>query len=122
MRESLEHIGRFDPARARERFLSGFSPPHTNHIQVNGERVGFVVVKPEAGQVLLDHLYIRPQHQNRGIGAAVLGRVTAQADAMALPVRVGALRGSRSNHFYIRAGFRLVEEGEFDTYYVRPTP
>jgi hypothetical protein len=26
MRESLERIGRFDPSRARERFLSGISP------------------------------------------------------------------------------------------------
>jgi hypothetical protein len=27
MRESLERIGRFDPARARERLESGFVPP-----------------------------------------------------------------------------------------------
>jgi hypothetical protein len=32
MRESLERIGRFDPQRARERFLSAFSPTHTRHI------------------------------------------------------------------------------------------
>lgn len=29
MRESLERIGRFDPPRARERFLSGFVPELT---------------------------------------------------------------------------------------------
>jgi hypothetical protein len=46
MRASLERIGRFDPGRARERFLAGFSPAHTRHIVVAGERVGFVVVKP----------------------------------------------------------------------------
>lgn len=28
MRESLERIGRFDPVRASERFLTGFSPEH----------------------------------------------------------------------------------------------
>jgi hypothetical protein len=58
MRESLERIGRFDPVRARERFLSGFSPRHTRHILVDGERAGFVVVKPDGDGLTLDHLYI----------------------------------------------------------------
>ena len=45
MRESLERIGRFDPVRARERFLVGYSLEHTRHIELNGKRVGFFVVK-----------------------------------------------------------------------------
>lgn len=120
MRESLERIGRFDPVRARERFRAGFSPEHTRHILVGGERVGFVVVKPQGDALLLDHLYVRPGSQGRGIGAAVLAHVFAQADASALQVRVGALRDSDSNRFYVRHGFQLVEQDEFDNYYVRP--
>ena len=120
MRESLERIGRFDPVRARERFLSGFSPSHTRHILVGDERAGFVVVKDEGGSMLLDHLYIDPRFQNRGIGAAVLQSVFAEADSRRLPLRVGALRGSDSNRFYLRHGFRLVKEDEWDIYYVRP--
>ena len=120
MRDSLERIGRFDPVRARERFASGFSPAHTRHVVVGGERVGFIVVKPGADALLLDHLYVRPGSQARGIGAAVLALVFAEADARSLPLRVGALRGSASNRFYRRHGFLLVEQGEFDTYYLRP--
>ena len=119
MRESLERIGRFAPARARERFLSAFSPQHTRHIIVDGERAGFVVVKPDADGLLLDHLYIDPRLQNRGVGAAVLAMVFAEADAQALGLRVGALRGSDSNRFYLRHGFVLVEEAEWDLYYER---
>ena len=119
MRESLERIGRFDPVRARERFASGFSPGHTRHVEADGEPVGFVVVKPERDGLLLDHLYIRPAAQGKGIGAAVLALVFAEADAAALPLRVGALKGSDSNRFYVRHGFRLAGQGEFDTYYVR---
>jgi GNAT superfamily N-acetyltransferase len=119
MRESLEAAGRFDPVRARERFVSGFVPERTRHIVVDGERVGFVVVRPEADALLLDHLYIRPGAQGQGIGAAVLAMVFAEADAQALPVRVGALRGSASNRFYLRHGFRLVDTGEFDHHYIR---
>ena len=119
MRESLERAGRFDPARARQRFRSGYTAEHTRHISLDGRRVGFVVVKRDADDLLLDHIYIHPHAQNRGIGAKVLAQVFAEADAQALLVRVGALRGSRSNTFYARHGFRMVEQAEFDNYYVR---
>jgi GNAT superfamily N-acetyltransferase len=123
MRESLEQIGRFDPTRARERFLSGFSPAHTRHIELAGERVGFVVTKPLPDALLLDHLYLRPASQGLGLGGEVMRRVLAEAAALGLPaLRVGALRGSRSNAFYQRHGFRLVAESEFDNHYERPTP
>ena len=121
MRESLERIGRFDPQRARDRFLSTFTPELTRHVLVDGERVGFVVVRPCQGGLLLDHLYVHPAHQGRGIGAAVLAHVFADADAQRLPLRVGALRGSDSNRFYQRHGFRQVEESEWDIHYVRPS-
>lgn len=119
MRESLERIGRFDPARARDRFLSGFSPESTRHIEVAGKRVGFVVVKPQGEGLLLDHLYIHPTAQGRGIGTAVLAHIIGEADVCYFPVRVGALIGSDSNRFYVRHGLQLVEQSEFDNYYIR---
>ena len=119
MRESLERIGRFDPVRARERFVAGFVPECTRHIVAGGERVGLVVLKPQWNGLLLDHLYIRPGFQGQGIGAAVLAMVFAEADARAQPLRVGALAGSDSNRFYLRHGFRLVEHGEVDNRYIR---
>ena len=119
MRASLERIGRFDLVRARERFAVGFAPTETRHIELDGERVGFVVVKVCEDDLLLDHLYVHPDFQGRGIGAAVLQQVFAQADEAALPVRVGALRGSDSNRFYQRHGFQLLDETEWDLYYLR---
>lgn len=119
MRESLERAGRFDPVRARARLLDAFSPEHTREIVQGGERVGFFVVKPAAGALLLEHLYVRPACQNRGIGAAVLRTLFATADEAGVVVRVGALRGSDANRFYVRHGFERVRESEFDNYYVR---
>lgn len=118
MRDSLMRIGRFDPQRARERFLSGYSPAHTRHIMLAGQRVGFVVVKPEPNALLLDHLYICPGSQGRGLGAMVLARIIDEARAQGLPLRVGALRDSDSNRFYLRHGFKLVAQEEFDNYYL----
>jgi GNAT superfamily N-acetyltransferase len=122
MRESLERIGRFDPARARERFASSFDPACTRHIVADGQRVGFIVVKPHADGVLLDHLYLNPEHQGQGIGGRVLADLLADADAQRLPVHVGALRQSASNAFYLRHGFHPVGESEWDIYYRRAPP
>ena len=119
MRESLENIGRFDSARVRERFLSTFEPQHTRHIDVDGERVGFVVVKPIDDALQLNHLYIHPRHQGRGIGSATLKHVFEKANASMQAIHVGALRGSASNRFYQRHGFVQVNEGEWDIYYLR---
>jgi GNAT superfamily N-acetyltransferase len=122
MRESLERIGRWDPARSRERFRTVFSPEHTRHILVGGHPAGFVVVKPHGGALVLDHLYIRPAWQGRGVGGAVLAQVFREADALALPLRVVALRESASNRFYLRHGFQPAGREEFDNHYVRHPP
>jgi GNAT superfamily N-acetyltransferase len=119
MRESLERVGRFDPQRARARFLESFEPKFTRAIVQDGQRVGFAVVRPHSDCLLLDHLYVHPSHQNRGIGAAALQVVFAEADARGKKLRVGALRGSDSNRFYQSHGFEFAEEAEFDIYYVR---
>ena len=119
MRESLERVGRFDPVRARERFVSGFEAGNTRYIEVSGERVGFVVVKQQDAELLLDHLYLKRVAQGSGVGAAVLSLIFEEADAVALPIKVGALKESDSNRFYVRHGFQFLESGEFDHYYVR---
>lgn len=119
MRDSLERIGRFDPLRAGERLRSSFAPESTRHILTAGERVGFVVVKPREGVLLLDHLYLRPAFQGRGIGARVLAMVFDEADVLGLAIQVGALKESDSNRFYLRHGFTQTRVDEWDIYYVR---
>ncbi len=123
MRESLEAVGRFDAARARARFLDGFEPALTRAIVVAGQTAGFLVLRPAPDHLLLDHLYIAPSQQGQGLGAEVLRAVFAEADAAHKALRVGALKGSRSNAFYLRHGFSLVESAEWDHFYVRqPAP
>jgi GNAT superfamily N-acetyltransferase len=120
MREILERAGRFDPQRARERLSRGYLPAYTRHILRNGELVGFVVVVPREGDWLLDHLYIHPSAQGEGIGSWVLTQVLQEADAQGKAVSVTALKHSDANRFYLRHGFVLQAEGEWDLYYLRP--
>ena len=119
MRESLTRIGRFDPARARERFASSFDPKATRHILAEGERIGFVVVKQQPDGLLLDHLYLRPEAQGKGLGSAVLLAIVADATARGQVLFVCALRDSSANRFYERHGFSKTGETEWDVYYQR---
>lgn len=119
MRESLERIGRFDPQRARTRFLDAFDPALCRFIEVDGVSVGFILIRPETDYWLLDHFYLLPEHQGRGVGAAVLRAVFNDADANRMPIRLGALRGSDANRFYQRHGFTPTHETEWDIHYLR---
>lgn len=119
MRDSLERIGRFDRKRARDRFLASFDPAQCWFIVANHSYVGFYTLRSTADHWLLAHLYLVPAHQGKGIGAAVLREIFAEADAHGMPVHVGALRGSDSNRFYERHGFVRTGEAEWDIYYRR---
>ena len=119
MRESLERLGRFNPQRARERFLASFDPALCRFIEADGVRVGCFLVRPQPDHWHLGHLYIVPEHQARGIGATVLRQIIADADSQRMPIRLGALRGSESNRFYQRHGFEQTDEAEWDIYYLR---
>ncbi|NVK34848.1 MAG: GNAT family N-acetyltransferase [Rhodobacteraceae bacterium] len=118
MRPSLEAIGRFDPQRARMRFLEGFVPDDTVRLCADGQTVGFFVLKSRETHLFLDHLYFLPSYQGRGAGSVILQRLKDKAAKERLPIRLCALRGSRSNDFYKRNGFRLVAVEEFDNLYV----
>lgn len=118
MRESLEAVGRFNPERARERLRKSFYPEHTAFIVVDGQRIGFYTFRPaDGGGLQLDHLYVHPNFQSRGIGAEVLRHLLALADASKTTVSLGALRDSPSNRFYQRHGFVKTSEDEWDIYY-----
>lgn len=120
MQESLERLGRYDEQRARERLAEGFEPQHTHHIVVEGRRVGFVAFKTLSHAMRLNHLYIDPPAQDRGIGQQVLLWLCAQADRAQLPVELVAMKGSDAHRFYLRHGFVATGSGEWDIDYLRP--
>lgn len=117
MKPSLEALGRFDNERVRNRFLDSFVPSETFKIVVNEQVVGFYVVRDKSDHIYLDHLYISPQFQNKSLGKGVVEWVKQDAIRRELPLRLGALRGSKSNDFYLKNGFAKTHEDEFDIYY-----
>ena len=120
MRESLERVGRFDRVQAKERLKNSVKADCARHILVDGVHAGFFVVKPLEQTFLVEHLYIHPDYQGRGIGAIVMQSIIEQAQALKLPITVKALKESRSNSFYQYHGFVAVEQDEWNIYYRRP--
>lgn len=119
MRESLERVGRFDAERAKARLRDSFFPEHTRFIVSGTERAGFYALRPSAEGWQLDHLYVHPQFQGRGIGTAVMKEIFRDADRQPISLFVGALKESASNRFYQRLGFSRTGESEWDVYYRR---
>lgn len=117
MQPSLELLGRFDEQRVRQRLLSNFQPDDTQKIFYQGKLVGFYVLLDKTDHLYLDHFYIDPEFQSAGIGGAVTAEIKKIAEQQQKPIRLGALKGSRSNEFYRRHGFQPTHEGEFDVYY-----
>jgi len=119
MKPSLERVGRFDPQRARDRLKSSFFPTHSQVIVVDGVRVGFYTFRPSENGFYLDHFYIQPAFQSRGIGSRVLRMLLRIADERGDWIRLGALRESDSNQFYQRHGVAVERNDQWDIYYAR---
>lgn len=117
MKPSLEALGRFDPERARERFLAGFNARDTTLVCVQDAIAGCFVVRKRSDHHYLDHLYIAGAHQGQGIGRRIVEAIQREARRSHLPVRLMALKHSPANAFYRSCGFELVSEDAFDNHY-----
>jgi len=113
LRPSLERLGRFDPQRARERLASQFEPAAMRHIERDGQRIGFLTLKPQADALRLEHLYVQPGQQGQGAGAWALDWAKHHGQDLTL----SALKLSDANRFYLRHGFVVTGESDFDIDY-----
>ncbi|GAA3227868.1 GNAT family N-acetyltransferase [Nonomuraea helvata] len=119
MRPDLERLGRFDEHRVRQRLRDAFAPQHTSVIVAAGAFAGCVAVRPAEDGRWLEHFYLDPGLQGRGIGSAVLRAVLSQADADGVPVRLNVLQGSAARRLYERHGFTVEAQDPVDVFMVR---
>ncbi len=117
MRADLQRLGRWDPIRVRRRFLDGFRPTHTWVIEIAGEPVGLIALRPEPDAQWIEHFYVDPAHQGRGIGTSVLDQVMA-ANRDHRPYRLNVLQGSPARRLYERHGFIHEHEDPIDVFLI----
>lgn len=117
MRPSLEAVGRFDAQRAKERFASKFDPANTYKIVAQCGLVGFYTLLDKGDHLWLDHLYIDPSQQGTGLGGKIMRVLQQLAKEKQLPLRLGALKESPANQFYLKHHFSVIEVEQWDTIY-----
>lgn len=120
MRADLERLGRYDEHRVRQRLRDAFTTRYTSLVMAGGEFAGCVTVRPAADGKLLEHFYLTPHHQGRGLGSAVLRAVLEDADREGVAVRLNVLRGSAARRLYERHGFVQEAQDPVDVFMVRP--
>ncbi|MEU0368771.1 GNAT family N-acetyltransferase [Streptomyces sp. NPDC006283] len=119
MRPDLERLGRFDEHRVRQRLRDSFSPRHTSVVLAAGAFAGCVALRPADGGQWLEHFYLAPEVQGRGLGSAVLRTLLDRTDTDGSPVRLNVLQGSAARRLYERHGFTVETEDPIDVYMVR---
>ena len=120
MRPDLERLGRYDEHRVRQRLRDSLSPQHTSIILVDGEFAGSITLRPSDDRQWLEHFYLAPHCQGRGLGSAILRSILEQTDAQGATVSLNVLQGSAARGLYERHGFVMEAEDPVDVFMVRP--
>lgn len=118
LRPDLERLSRFDPVRVRQRFLAAFEPASTRVVLLDGLAAGSIAVRAEESALWIEHFYLRPELQGRGVGSAVLKSQLATGTG-GRPFRLNVLQGSRAQALYERHGFVVEREDAIDVFMVR---
>lgn len=117
LRPDLERLERWDPVRVRRRFLDGWAPERTWVIRVDGRDAGLIACRDEPDAHWIEHFYLDPAVQGRGIGGEVVRDLMARHDD-GRPFRLDVLQGSAARRLYERAGFRVEREDAVDAWLV----
>jgi GNAT superfamily N-acetyltransferase len=120
MRPDLERLGRYDEHRVRQRLRDSLSPQHTSIILVDGEFAGSITLRPSDDRQWLEHFYLAPHRQGRGLGSAILRSILEQTDAQGATVSLNVLQGSAARRLYERHGFVMESGDPVDVFMVRP--
>ncbi|WP_280727493.1 GNAT family N-acetyltransferase [Kitasatospora sp. MAA4] len=119
MRPDLVRLGRFDEERVRQRFRDAFVPEYMSIVLVDDAFAGCVALRPAGDAQWLEHFFLSPGVQGRGIGSAVLSALLERADADGVRVRLNVLQGSAARRLYERHGFTVETEDPVDVFMVR---
>lgn len=120
MRPDLERLDRYDEHRVRHRFLDGYRPERTRIVDVDGEPAGCIASRTEEDAVWIEHFYLSPAVQGRGVGGTVLARVMGEEGRLDRPFRIDVLKGSAARRLYERHGFVWERAEEWDDILVAP--
>jgi len=111
MRAYIEPIWGWHEDWQLEYFREKYDSRQRQIIQVEGQDVGVLVVERRADELYLGLIELLPAFQGRGIGAAIIRGLIAQARAEGRPLELHVLRtNAPARRLYERLGLRVVAE------------
>jgi ribosomal protein S18 acetylase RimI-like enzyme len=86
--------------------------PHANFdiILVGAKKAGRIVVNRSSTETTLVDIALLPEHRNHGIGTALIRKLSVEAAAAGLPLRLSVVKGQRAARLYLRLGFVKTSE------------
>ena len=88
----------------------------TSIIVTGGEAAGWMTVLRAGDAVELDGIYILPQFQRLGIGAALIRGLMLQASLEGTPLRLSTAKINPARELYRRLAFREMKEDRYKVY------
>lgn len=115
MEKTIRNLNLVPAAHAagfRERWIAS----QVRIIQLDGHDVGWLQVIDRFRDLFLAQLFIEPEFQNRGIGAAAMRRIMHHAAEKRLPLALAVVKGNPAIRLCTRLGFSVTHEDEFKLY------
>ena len=120
-REYVEQIWGWDDTYQKDLHNRRFTSQDLRIIQFRGTDVGFLSTSNTSDTLNVNQLYILPEYQGRGIGAACMTRIIDDANLEQKPVTLQVLKiNTRAAAFYQRLGFTIVDENSTHFQMKRP--
>ena len=110
-REYVEQIWGWDEVYQKELHNRRFASQDLGIIQFSGTDVGFFSTSTTPDTLNVNQLYILPEYQGKGVGAACMRGIIDNASLEQKPVMLQVLKiNTRATAFYQRLGFVIVDK------------
>src|SRR4030043_441555 len=115
--EYIARVFGWDEDKERAFFASDWEKQKPSVILYDNQPVGtFCFTKKEGnvftGRFFIEHFFILPEHQNKGIGSFVLKDLLDAADNAGLPVNLIYFSFNPAASLYSRNGFKVIDKRE----------
>jgi ribosomal protein S18 acetylase RimI-like enzyme len=103
-------------------YLENYHSSRFEVVLVDGEPAGRLYVARWPEELRIIDVALLPEFRGRGIGSALIGRLSAEAEAQGLPLRIHVERDNPARGLYERLGFRMVADRGVYLFLERPAP
>jgi len=102
----------WDEDTARTRVTRRFRPGRDWLVTKHGESIGLLSLDRRDDAIVVRHIELLPEHQNHGIGSALIRGVLDFGAAQKLPVRLRIAKQNPARSLYERLGFAVTAEDD----------